>query len=124
MIKLNETPVRTSRNFNINNIKIEDIEIPEIIEEFSNIDIIKESENIEVNSNVKDSNLIFGLSEYFTNLVNEKSNLKLKLEISDKCKKTNRIIRKRRKNSSRNQKILRRRYENLFYERKSRRYRL
>ena len=29
MIKLNETPVRTARNFNINNIKLENIEIPE-----------------------------------------------------------------------------------------------
>ena len=91
MIKLNETPVRTSRNFNINNIKIEDIEIPEIIEEFSNIDIIKESENIEVNSNVKDFNLTYGLGKNLTNLVNQKSNLKLMLEISDKWKKTNRI---------------------------------
>ena len=91
MIKLNETPVRTSRNFNINNIKIEDIEIPKIIEEFSNIDIIKESENIDVNSNVKNFNLTYGLGNYLTNLVNEKSNLKLKLEISDKSKKTNRI---------------------------------
>ena len=26
-LKLNETPIRTSRNFNINNIKLEDIEI-------------------------------------------------------------------------------------------------
>ena len=30
-MKLNETPVRTSRNFNINNIKLENIEIPENI---------------------------------------------------------------------------------------------
>ena len=35
-LKLNETPVRTSRNFNINNIKLENIEIPEIIHEFKN----------------------------------------------------------------------------------------
>ena len=34
-MKLNQTPVRTSRNFNINNIKIEDIEIPEVIREFN-----------------------------------------------------------------------------------------
>ena len=31
MLILNETPVRTSKNFNINNIKIEDVEIPEVI---------------------------------------------------------------------------------------------
>lgn len=90
-MNLNETPVRTSRNFNINNIKIEDIEIPKIIEEFSNIDIIKESENVEVNSNVKDSNLTYGLGDYLTNLVNEKSNCKLKFEITAKDKNTNKI---------------------------------
>ena len=28
---LNETPVRTSKNFNINNIKLEDINVPENI---------------------------------------------------------------------------------------------
>lgn len=91
MIKLNETPVRTSKNFGINNIKIEDIKIPEIIEEFSNIDIIKESEKIEINSNAKKSNLTYGLGIYLTDLVNEKSNCKLKLEINDKDKSTNKI---------------------------------
>ena len=30
-LKINETPVRTSRNLNINNIKIQNIEIPETI---------------------------------------------------------------------------------------------
>ena len=29
ILKINETPVRTSRNFNINNVKLEDIQIPE-----------------------------------------------------------------------------------------------
>ena len=91
MIKLNETPVRTSRNFNINNIKIENIKIPETIEEFSNIDIIKESGKREKNSDVKNSTLTYGLGDYLTNLVNEKSNCKLKLEINDKDKSTNKI---------------------------------
>ena len=30
-LKINETPVRTSRNLNINNTKIQNIEIPETI---------------------------------------------------------------------------------------------
>ena len=37
MIKLNETPLRTVRNFNINNIKIEDIEFPENIKKVQRI---------------------------------------------------------------------------------------
>ena len=42
MLKLNETPVRTARNFNINNIKLEDVIIPENIRSFENVDIINE----------------------------------------------------------------------------------
>ena len=34
-MKLNETPVRTSRNFNINNIKLDNIEIPKKIPTFN-----------------------------------------------------------------------------------------
>ena len=82
-MKLNETPVRTSRNFNINNIKIEDVEIPEVIEEFNNVDIIKKSENIEIISEVKNTTLTYGLDDYLTKLVNEKSNCMLKINIED-----------------------------------------
>ena len=39
-LKINETPVRTSRNLNINNIKIQNIEIPETIGKFENVNII------------------------------------------------------------------------------------
>ena len=38
-LKLNQTPVRTARNFNINNIKLKDIAIPSQIGEFKNVDI-------------------------------------------------------------------------------------
>ena len=34
ILKINETTVRTSRNFNINNVKLEDIQIPENLKEF------------------------------------------------------------------------------------------
>ena len=37
VLQLNETPVRTSRNFNINNIKIENVEIPTKVKPFTNI---------------------------------------------------------------------------------------
>ena len=90
-MKLNETPVRTSKNFNINNIKIEDIKIPEVINKFNNLQIINESEKIEINSDVINSNLTYGLGNELINLVNEKSNCKLKLRIDDTNKKTSRI---------------------------------
>ena len=90
-MKLNETPVRTSKNFNINNIEISDIQIPESIEEFNNIDIIKESEDISINNEVKQINLKYGLNEEINKLVNEKSNCKLKIEIKDKKDNKNHI---------------------------------
>ena len=90
-MNLNETPVRTSKNFNINNIKIEDINIPEIIEEFNNVYIIKESENIEISSDTKNTELTYGLGNYWTNLVNEKSNCKLKIIAQDKKENKNQI---------------------------------
>ena len=83
MLKLNETPVRTSRNFNINNIKIEDIEMPEVIEEFNNVDIIRESENIEISSEIKNTTLTYGLGDFLTELVNNKSNCMLKINIEE-----------------------------------------
>ena len=39
-LKVNDTPVRTARNFKINNIEVE-LEIPEKIAEFKNVEIIK-----------------------------------------------------------------------------------
>ena len=82
-MKLNETPVRTSRNFNINNIKIEGVETPEVIEEFNNVDIIRESENIEISSEIKNTTLTYGLGDFLTELVNNKSNCRLKINIED-----------------------------------------
>ena len=84
MLKLNETPVRTSRNFNINNIKLDDIEIPEIIKDFDNVEIIKESSNINIDNNITDSNLTYGLGSVLENQVKEKANQKLNIVIDGK----------------------------------------
>ena len=90
-MKLNETPVRTSRNFNINNIKVEHIEIPESIEQFNNVNIIKESEKIEINSDVQKCNLTYGIRNELTDIVNEKANSKIKMIIDDKKQNENKI---------------------------------
>ena len=77
-LKLNETPVRTSRNFNINNIKIKDVEIPEVIEEFKNINI-KSSVNID--TNITNYNLKYGIGSKLIEQVKNSANNKLKLVI-------------------------------------------
>ena len=38
-IKVNETPIRTSRNFLINNLKLENIELPKKLKSFENVEI-------------------------------------------------------------------------------------
>ena len=82
-LKLNDTPVRTSRNFNINNIKLENIEIPEIIHEFNNVQIINNGSNLNINENVSNFNLVYGLHDDLTNLVKNKANKKIKLQVKE-----------------------------------------
>ena len=83
-VKLNETPVRTSRNFNINNIKLENIEIPETIPKFENVTIIGDTSKINIEQNTSNIELVYGLNEFFTNQVKMQSNQKLKLTIDGK----------------------------------------
>ena len=82
-LKLNETPKRTSRNFNINNIKLENIEIPEKLEEFKNIEISK-SEGVKINNEISNGNLKYGIDRDLENLSNKISNAKLHIELSEK----------------------------------------
>ena len=91
ILKLNETPVRTSRNFNINNIKLENINIPEKIEKFSNINIINNNSKVEIDSIIDNSNIVYGLNEFFSNQVEKDSNQKIRLNINSKINKETRI---------------------------------
>ncbi len=78
-IKVNETPVRTSRNFNINDIELKNVDIPEEMLEFKNAYITNE---VEVSSeNI--SNLKYGIGEVFTRQVNEKANFRKNFLIKD-----------------------------------------
>lgn len=75
-LKLNETPIRTSRNFLINNIKLTDVEIPEAVEEFKNVEIIG-GKNI--TENIEEIKLTYGLSEILQNNIIKNSNSKLNI---------------------------------------------
>ena len=78
-LKLNETPVRTAKNFKINNIKLENIEVPEVIPLFENVTIIGDTSKINIDSNT-DTNLVYGLSEELTNQVKTRSKSKNKIK--------------------------------------------
>lgn len=87
MLKLNETPVRTSRNFKINNIKLEDVKIPEIETKFDNVQIKNDSSKIIINNEVNDFKLTYGLNDLLENQIKEMSNQKYKIEIDNKVSK-------------------------------------
>ena len=77
-LKLNETPIRTSKSFNINNIKLENIEIPSKWEEFRTVKII--DANIPLDDKIKNEKLSYGNGEILENNIDEIANFILKLE--------------------------------------------
>ncbi|MBR3720124.1 MAG: SufD family Fe-S cluster assembly protein [Clostridia bacterium] len=86
-LKLNETPVRTSKSFRINNIKIEDLDIPEHLEEFKNVTVSEMGSKITISSEVNKADLKYGLGDIFTNQVNEESNYKANIVVDCKTHK-------------------------------------
>lgn len=85
-LKLNETPLRTSRNFRINNITLENIEIPKNIKAFKNIEITSTSQ---VAENVSTNSLVFGTSKMLEKQVFENANHKLKIVANNKDEQIN-----------------------------------
>lgn len=79
-LKLNETPVRTSRNFNINNMKIE-IKVPEEIKQFKNLKITGDSSKVDIDKKTSKIDLIYGINKKLTNQVKESANKKIKMII-------------------------------------------
>lgn len=86
-IKLNETPVRTSRNFQINNVKLDINEIPEKIGEFKNVNIKNEASKISVLEDVSNLNLTYGLNDILEKQINENANQKYKIIVDSKTHK-------------------------------------
>ena len=81
-LKLNETPVRTAKNFKINNIKLENIDVPEVIPLFENVTIIGDTSRMDIEQNADNTNtdLVYGLSEELTNQVKTRSKSKNKIK--------------------------------------------
>lgn len=77
-IKVNETPVRTSRNFRINNIKIDDIEIPTALDNFKNVSITCKKSKI--TEEVANNNLTYGNGKILEDNVNNFSNNIIRIE--------------------------------------------
>lgn len=86
-LKLNETPVRTSKNFNINNIKLNEAEIPENIGKFENVVIKGETNKIKIGSHENIPQLTYGIGKVLENQVKEKANQNIQLTIDSKVNK-------------------------------------
>ena len=80
-LKVNDTPVRTARNFKINNIEVE-LEIPEKIAEFKNVEIINEKSIID--SEVSNLPLTYGNGKILEELNYETANSKIRIQTSSK----------------------------------------
>lgn len=79
-LKLNETPVRTSRNFFINNIKLENVVIPEKLEMFQNV-MVTGTESF--NKDINKQHLNYGLSEELEENVFYKANSQIAINVKE-----------------------------------------
>ena len=57
---LNQTPVRTSKNYGINNIEIKDFDIAKRIDEFNNLTITGDTFKFQISDEVSKKNLVYG----------------------------------------------------------------
>ena len=80
-LKVNDTPVRTARNFKINNIEVE-LDLPEKIAEFKNVEIINDKSIID--SDVSNTPLTYGTGKILEELNYETANSKIKIQTSNK----------------------------------------
>ena len=78
---LNETPLRTSVNFNINDIKLKDVNIPSNINKFENLNINYDNSKVKVEEKVDDYNITYGVSESLTKSVQKSANNEIKIVI-------------------------------------------
>ena len=76
---LNETPVRTSKNFGINNIEIENFQIPDKIGKFDGLTITGDTPNFELSNQVTNNQLKYGINKELENQIFENSNINLSI---------------------------------------------
>jgi len=83
---LNETPVRTARNFNINNITLKDIKYIVDLKKFNGTNINGINENVELSHAISDYSLKYGVSKELEEQVRKNANSRVKLEIEENAK--------------------------------------
>ena len=84
-MKINDTPVRTSRNFRINNLKLENIQIPSNLDTFKNVEII--TQKAEISNNVRKYKLEYGNGEILEENAQNEANSVLNIKTNRKGEK-------------------------------------
>ena len=77
-LKLNETPVKTSNNFLINNIEIDDLTLPKNLREFKNVNI--SSNNSVISQDTSEKSLTYGNGKELEKNIFNNANSRLKIE--------------------------------------------
>lgn len=90
-IKVNDTPVRTCKSFNINNIAISNLEPVKDIVEFNNVEVLGNSTKVQIEEIKTPINLKYGLGEDLTNELNKYSNQNYKITVDSKTNKETRF---------------------------------
>ena len=86
-LTLNQTPIRTARNYGINNIKVENINIPEEVNKFHGLQISGDSKQFIINFTKKETKLTYGNGEILQKQINEKANQNIEIKVSNDLEK-------------------------------------
>ena len=88
---LNETPVRTAVNFNINNISLDNIDIPNNLPKFQNIEIKYDESKVKVTDSIERQNIEYGILDDLTDKTFSNANSNINIEIKENIEENIRI---------------------------------
>ena len=86
-LELNQTPIRTARNYGINDIKLENIEIPEKVKKFDGLQISGDKDKFSIHFEKKENDITYGNGEILTKQIKEKANQNIEIKVSNNFKK-------------------------------------
>lgn len=94
-LEINETPIRTAKNFGINHVKIENVDFPKNLQEFKNVKVLRSkfgekkeidfvNEKLLIKKVENKTPFIYGIGKIFEENVLKKANHELCLEMNEK----------------------------------------
>ena len=84
---LNETPIRTAKNYEINNINIVDFNLPKTIKKFEGLNISGNLDKVSIKEEKISSNLKYGNGKDLLQQIQNSSNINLHIIIPDETEK-------------------------------------